>query len=128
MAAHCGDQAGGSRSMDAAAQRIREMESEVLRALGHPVRLAILELLRDGERCVCEIEPELGLRQPNISQHLAALRAARLVATRREGARVMYRVVDPGIFQVLDLLPGIVRRRGSVMSEVQPEVSVARAG
>jgi ArsR family transcriptional regulator len=114
--------------MDGAARRIRELESEVLRALGHPVRLAILELLRDGERCVCEIEPELGLRQPNISQHLAALRAARLVATRREGARVMYRVVDPGIFQVLDLLPGIVRRQGTVTADIPSRDAVARAG
>ena len=117
MAADCGARAGGSRSLDGRARRIRELESEVLRALGHPVRLAILDLLRRGERCVCEIEPELGLRQPNISQHLAALRAARLVATRREGARVMYRVVDPGIFQVLDLLPDIVRRQGSVTAD-----------
>lgn len=103
--------------MDGEARRIRELESEVLRALGHPVRLAILELLRDGERCVCEIEPELELRQPNISQHLATLRAARLVATRREGSRVMYRVVDQAVFQALDHLVGVVRRQGTKIGD-----------
>lgn len=115
--AQCGDWADGTHPVDVAARRNRELQSEVLRALGHPVRLAILKLLRDGERCICEMEPELGLRQPNVSQHLATLRAARLVATRREGARVMYRVVDPGIFEILDLLPGVLRRRGAEMAD-----------
>jgi ArsR family transcriptional regulator len=113
--------------VDVAARRNRELQSELLRALAHPVRLAILELLRDGERCVCEIEPELGLRQPNISQHLATLRAARLVATRRDGARVMYRVVDPGVFQILDLLVGLLRRQGAEMRDALAGGQGARA-
>ena len=127
MAAYCGDRVGGSHPVDVVARRDRELQSEVLRALGHPVRLAILELLRDGERCVCEIEPELGLRQPNISQHLSTLRVARLVATRREGLRVMYRVVDPGVFQILDLLMGVLRRRGTEMSDAPAGNAAARA-
>ncbi|MDI7274700.1 MAG: metalloregulator ArsR/SmtB family transcription factor [Anaerolineae bacterium] len=60
-------------------------QGDVLRALGHPVRLRIIEHLRRGEHCVCDFEPLLGLRQPNISQHLAMLRAANLVHTRRVG-------------------------------------------
>ena len=95
------------------ARRAWELQAEVLRALGHPVRLEILELLRGGELCVCEMEPALGIRQPNISQHLAALRAADLVATRRDGVRVMYRIVDPTLFQVIDLVTGIARRESA---------------
>ena len=81
-----------------------------------------------GERCVCEIGPELGLSQPNISQHLAVLRNARLVATRRKGIRVMYRVADRDLFMLLDLLPGLVHQRGAEPAGVQSGDAVARAG
>lgn len=125
--AQCVGRADGSRHLDVVVRRNRELQSELLRALGHPVRLAILDLLRDGDLCVCEIEPELGLRQPNISQHLATLRAARLVAARREGLRVMYRVVDPDVFQILDLLPGVLHRRGGVIADSPAGNAPARA-
>ncbi len=100
------------------ARRAREKQAEVLRALGHQVRLEILELLRDGEVCVCEMEPALGLRQPNISQHLAALRAAGLVATRRDGVRAMYRVADPAVYEVIDLVFGIAHRESAGVSSI----------
>lgn len=100
-----------------AARRARELQAEVLRALGHQVRIEILELLRGGELCVCEMEPALGLRQPNISQHLASLRAAGLVATRRDGVRAMYRVVDPAVYEVIDLVTGIVHRESAGTSD-----------
>ncbi len=96
---------------------VLELQAEVLRALSHPARLHIMEMLRGGERCVCEIGPVLGLRQPNISQHLSILRAANLVATRREGLRVIYRVTDPAVSEVIDLVKGIVRRRGASLAE-----------
>lgn len=87
--------------------RTYKLQSEVLKALAHPTRIAILELLRHEEACVCELGPVLGLRQANISQHLMVLRAKHLVTTRREGVRVFYRVADERIFQVLDLLSAI---------------------
>jgi DNA-binding transcriptional ArsR family regulator len=92
--------------------RARALQAEVLRALGHPVRLQVLWLLRDGEHCVCEFEPLLGLKQPNISQHLSILRGANLVATRRDGLRILYRLVDPDVGRVMDLVEDIVRRQG----------------
>ncbi len=91
-------------------------QGDVLRALGHPARLRIIQHLRDGERCVCEFEPLLGLRQPNISQHLAILRAANLVSTRRDGLRVMYALADPTILQIVDAAAEIVRRQGAVLA------------
>ncbi len=97
-------------SWPAGHRRALEVEAEVLRALGHPARLKILELLRDGERCVCEIEPALGLRQPNVSQHLGALRAANLVVARRDGLRVLYRATDRAVFDILRLVRAMVDR------------------
>lgn len=92
-----------------------KLQVEAIKALAHPSRLRILELLRDGELCVCEMQPRLGLRQANLSQHLAVLRASGLVEAKREGLRVIYRVADPRIFQVLDGLSAILAdRHGSI--------------
>jgi DNA-binding transcriptional ArsR family regulator len=72
-----------------------DLQSELLKALAHPVRLQILDELRDGEQCVCHLEAALGLRQAYISQQLTVLRKVELVAERKEGLRVYYRVLDP---------------------------------
>ena len=81
-----------------------EKKAEILKALGQPTRLRIMEYLRDGERCVCEIFPAIGGQQSNISRHLAVLKQAGLVADRRVGVSIFYRVKDPAIFKILDRL------------------------
>jgi DNA-binding transcriptional ArsR family regulator len=68
----------------------------LLRALANPARLRIALRLLEGECAVAELETELGVRQPNLSQHLAELREAGLVATRRESRAVFYRLADEG--------------------------------
>jgi ArsR family transcriptional regulator len=74
----------------------------IFKSLAHPTRLAILDLLRGEEQCVCHIEAVLGQRQAYISQHLMVLREAGLVADRRDGSRIYYRVVRPEVYQLLD--------------------------
>ena len=76
--------------------------AETLKALAHPTRLAVLEILRDGEQCVCHMEATLGLRQPKISQQLMILRQAGLVNFRRDGLNIYYRVIKPQVFRVVD--------------------------
>src|SRR5512142_1654204 len=76
--------------------------SDLLKTLSHPTRLAILDILRDGEQCVCHMEATLGLRQAYISQHLMTLKQAGLVDSRRDGLNLYYRVVNPRLFPVLD--------------------------
>lgn len=75
--------------------------SRLLRTLGQPARIQILLAIGRGEACVCHLEAVLGGRQAFISQHLMALRKARVLASRREGRYVYYRLSDP---QLLDLL------------------------
>lgn len=77
---------------------------QLFKALTHPVRLAILEILRDDEHCVCHIEALLGMRQSTISQHLMLLRETGLVQDRRDGWNIYYRVVEPRIFGVIDAM------------------------
>ena len=79
-----------------------ETEANLLSSLAHPIRLQILEILRDGEACVCHIQAALNQRQAYVSQHLMALRAAGLVTRRKEGLRVYYRLSDPQILDILD--------------------------
>ncbi len=76
--------------------------ANLFKALMHPSRLAILEILRDGEQCVCHLEAVLGCRQAYISQHLMFLREAGLVEDRRDGTRIFYRVIQPEVFNLLD--------------------------
>ena len=79
-------------------------EAGLYRTLNHPVRLAILDILRDGEQCVCHIEAILALRQAYISQHLMVLREAGLVEDRRDGWNIFYRVRQPNIYRVMDAM------------------------
>ncbi len=67
-------------------------KAKEIKALAHPVRLQILDMLRQGELCVCHIETALAKRQTYISQQLAVLREAGLVENRKEGLRVFYRL------------------------------------
>lgn len=85
------------------------IEAEILTALAHPARLEILELLRDGERCVCHIQAVLDQRQAYISQHLNTLRQAGLVTNRKDGKRVYYQVSHPQIFDIIDSLKAFLR-------------------
>jgi DNA-binding transcriptional ArsR family regulator len=79
-----------------------ELQAQVFKVLSHPARLAILNILRDGERCVCHMEAHLGFRQVYISQQVAVLREAGLVRDRRDGWNIFYRVSDPQIYSILD--------------------------
>lgn len=79
-------------------------QTQYFKALMHPTRLAILDMLRDGEQCVCHMEAVFDLRQAHISQHLMVLRDAGLVTDRRDGWNMFYRVIRPEIYQVIDAM------------------------
>jgi ArsR family transcriptional regulator len=77
-------------------------QAKFFKALTHPVRLEILNLLRTGEECVCHMEAVLGYRQAYISQHLSILRDAGLIDVRRDGWNVFYHVSRLEIFKLMD--------------------------
>ena len=74
----------------------------LFKVLMHPTRLAILEILRQGEECVCHMEATLGLRQAYISQQLSVLREAGLVSVRRDGWNIFYQVTREEVYGVID--------------------------
>lgn len=89
-----------------------EAQAQLLKLLTHPARLAILEILRDGEHCVCHMEAHLGFRQAYLSQQLAVLREAGLVQDRRDGWNIFYRVTDPKLYSILDAVREVVGKAG----------------
>jgi DNA-binding transcriptional ArsR family regulator len=82
---------------------IYSLQADLCKALAHPVRLRILDLLSEEERTVEELTRLIGTGQSNLSQHLAALRQRRLVSTRREGAKVYYNLSTPKIVEACNL-------------------------
>lgn len=101
--------------------------AEIFNALAHPSRLEILELLGDGEACVCHIQAMLEQRQAYISQHLNVLRQAGLVASRKEGLRVYYQVSDPRLYEVIDQVGAILRSSGKWQPSVPAAARTAAA-
>jgi ArsR family transcriptional regulator len=83
---------------------LRRFKAGIFQALAHPTRIAIVDLLRAGERSASRIIDELGLEQANASQHLAVLRARQIVVSRKAGNQVFYSLRDPVLLKVLDLL------------------------
>lgn len=98
-----------SRSQDSAAaeavqrRAVYQMKADFFRILGHPVRVRILELLRDGERTVGALQNELQMDSSGTSQHLGVLRKHGILDGRRDGTSVYYTVRDPRIFQLLEV-------------------------
>ena len=83
--------------------KVYEVQAEYFKALSHPIRIKIVHYLKEGERCVCEIVPYLKEEQSNISRHLAALKRAGILSSRKEGVSVYYRVQDENVYKIVNL-------------------------
>jgi DNA-binding transcriptional ArsR family regulator len=89
-----------------------EQLAALVKGLAHPTRLQILDLLRQGEMCVCHIEASLDKRQAYVSQQLMTLREAGLVDNRRDGLQVYYRLTDARVRILLNLMLGTISKTG----------------
>jgi ArsR family transcriptional regulator len=78
------------------------LKAKIFNALSDPTRLEILEFLRAGEKCVCEIVPYVGLIQPVVSRHLKILKDCGLVRDRKDGTRRLYSITEPKVFEIID--------------------------
>ena len=92
-------------------EKVLELKAEILKALAQPTRLKILELLRNGERCICEIVPAINGEQSNISRHISLMQKSHLVTTRKDGVKVMVKVRDPKIFEILDNVSLLLKKQ-----------------
>jgi DNA-binding transcriptional ArsR family regulator len=80
---------------------IPRLKAEFFKALGHPLRIRVLEVLAEGDQSVSELLEQVSVEQPNLSQQLGVLRRAGFVVARREGSNVIYALADPRIADLL---------------------------
>ena len=85
-------------------------QAEILKAIAQPTRMKIIELLRDGERCVCEIFPAIAEEQSNTSRHLNMMQGCGILARRKDGIKIMYRLKHPEVLEILELASSILKK------------------
>ena len=90
---------------------VYKLQVEVLKTIANVRRLEIIHLLADGPREVSRLAEEMGISQPNVSQHLAVMRAGGVVEADREGREVRYRLSDPEIIVACEMMRGVLARR-----------------
>jgi ArsR family transcriptional regulator len=100
-----------------------QLKAEFFKTLGHPARIRVLELLSEREHAVAEMLPEVGIEAANLSQHLAVLRRAGLVATRREGSSVVYSLTSPEVAELLrvarQILTGVLTGQAELLEDLR---------
>jgi DNA-binding transcriptional ArsR family regulator len=97
---------------------ISEIKADLFKALAHPARVRVLEVLADGERAVGEIQPLVGIELSHLSQQLAVLRRAGLVSSRKDGSSVIYAVKDPLVVELLRVAKQLLIRSLSETSDL----------
>jgi DNA-binding transcriptional ArsR family regulator len=99
------------------------LKADFFKTLGHPVRIRVLELLSQREYAVSEMLPEVGVEAAHLSQQLAVLRRANLVATRKEGSTVYYSLTSPQVTDLLriarDILGGVLAGQAELLEDLR---------
>ncbi len=100
-----------------------QLKAEFFKTLGHPARIRVLELLSEREQAVGEMLPEVGVEAANLSQHLAVLRRAGLVATRKDGSSVFYSLTSPEVAELLrvarQILTGVLSGQADMLADLR---------
>ncbi len=93
------------------AEPLIELIAQRFRVLGEPMRIKLLDRLRDGPATVSELQHALGASQQNVSKHLGILHAAGIVSRVKDGNRAVYSIADPSVFELCERVCGGVRRQ-----------------
>lgn len=101
-----------------------ELQAELCLALGHATRLRMLQLLKAGPLCVNQVAEHLQINQPTASRHLTVLRHAGILTVRRHGSDMLYRIANPKILEVCDLIRAVLVKRESERSEILRDFAV----
>ncbi len=88
-----------------------QLKADLFKAIAHPTRIRILQLLSDGEHCVCDIFEQLNVEQANTSQHLSLMKKHGVLQSRKEGLRVIYSIKHPEILEILNIADEILKKQ-----------------
>ena len=97
--------------MNAQTEKLYKMKADVFAALAHPIRLAIVDFLQDDEQCVCDVAEHVGAERSNVSRHLAVLLRAGIVAHRKDGLRMLYRLRCPCAVEFMACVTKVLREQ-----------------
>jgi ArsR family transcriptional regulator len=88
-----------------------EKQAEIAKAVAHPLRVAAIDFLKDGEKCVCEIAEHLGSERSNVSRHLAVMVGAGVLSCRKDGLKVFYKLRTPCVAEFLSCVTRILKQQ-----------------
>ena len=92
-------------------QLIFEKQAQITKAIAHPLRIAVLDFLKDGPKCVCDIADHLGSERSNVSRHLSVMTNADVLASRKEGLKVIYTLKTPCILDFFSCISGVLKQQ-----------------
>ena len=92
-------------------QRIFEKQAQITKAIAHPLRIAVLDFLKAGPQCVCDIADHLGSERSNVSRHLSVLTNVGVLESRKEGLKVIYTLKTPCILEFFSCVTGVLRQQ-----------------
>lgn len=88
-----------------------EKQAEIAKAVAHPLRVAVVDFLKDGERCVCDIAEQVGSERSNVSRHLSVMVSAGVLTYRKDGLKVFYKLRTPCIVDFLACVTNVLKQR-----------------
>ena len=97
--------------LNAEKQLLFEKQAEIAKAIAHPLRIAIVDFLKDGEQCVCDIAEYVGSERSNVSRHLSVMVNAGILEYRKEGLKVIYKLKTPCILDFFSCTTACLRQQ-----------------
>lgn len=97
--------------MDKSTRQLYKLKADIIQAAAHPIRLAIIEYLADGEQCVCDIVEHVDAQRSNVSRHLAVMLKAGVVESRKDGLKMIYSLNTPCIVKFLGCIEQALKER-----------------
>ncbi|KPK76235.1 MAG: hypothetical protein AMJ79_07470 [Phycisphaerae bacterium SM23_30] len=94
--------------MDPAAKKLLDLKVEIIQAMAHPIRLAIIEFLSEGEQCVCDITEHIGAQRTNVSRHLGLMLKAGILECHKDGLKVIYSLKTPCIMNFISCVTNVL--------------------
>jgi DNA-binding transcriptional ArsR family regulator len=92
-------------------QLLFEKQAEIAKAIAHPLRIAIIDFLKDGQQCVCDIAEHIGSERSNVSRHLAVMVNAGVLDYRKEGLKVIYKLKTPCILEFFSCVSRVLKQQ-----------------
>jgi len=112
--------------MDANKRNLFEKQAEIVKSIAHPLRIAVIDFLKDGEQCVCDIADFIGAERSNVSRHLSVMVSAGVLDSRKDGLKMIYRLKTPCVLNFISCVTEVLAEqlRGDV--QLLEHISVNR--